>query len=196
MEQKNKFSIIALASIAMIGVMVFGTLNYSDIENNAELNTTEITDIYVSNSYTTIDIKTMKNISENIIEGIIIDKYEIIQYRSADGEYLKENSKGIAEKEPYIVYELLATDVIKNKNKDTNIYKFKTFGGNLNTIQIHTEVPEFKVNDKVIVFLEPTIDGEHYEITSGEFGIYKVSNDKAVNANSQISVVELKNSLR
>lgn len=192
MEQKNKFSIIALASIAIVGVLVFGTLDNS----NSEVSATEITDMYVYNSYTTIDKQKMKKISDSVIEGTIIDKYSIVQYRSADGKYLKEDSKKIAETQPYIVYEVLTTDVIKNKNKDVKVIKFKVLGGEVNGLTVHTEMPDFEINDKVFVFLEPAIDGKHHEITSGEFGIYKISNDKAKNANSEISVAELKNSLR
>jgi len=192
MKQNNKLSIITLAAISIIAVGVFSiTTNMDNIETQ-----TNTSGMMVFNSYTTVDKNDMKKISETILEGEIVDKYEILQYRDANGEYVKEKSKKIAQTEPYIVYELLTTEVMKNGKIDTDIVKFKTFGGNMNGIQVFTEVPSFEIGDKVVVLLEPALDGKHYEITSGEFGIYKVTNGKAKNANSEISVKELKDSLR
>lgn len=190
----NKYSIIALASIAVIGVFAFGMLSNTDSTNDIDPN--KVTAIYTSQSYTTVDKHDMKKISDDIIEGEIINKYQIVQYRDADGKYVKEKSKKIAETEPYIVYELLTTEVIKNKKIDTKTYTFKTFGGEFNGVHVYTEVPEFEIGDHVVVFLEPSFDGKHHEITSGEFGIYKITNGKAKNANSEVSVKELKDSLR
>lgn len=192
MNQKNKFSIITLAAISIIAVGIFSiTTQVDDVETQENK-----PGMMIHNSYTTIDKKEMKKISEIIVEGEIVDKYQILQYRDADGNYVKEKSKKIAQTEPYIVYELLTTEVMKNGKTDTSVIKFKTFGGDLNGIQVFTGVPSFEIGDNVVVLLEPALDKEHYEITSGEFGIYKVANGKAKNANSEISVEQLKNSLR
>lgn len=190
----NKYSIIALVSIAVIGVVAFDMLSNTDNTNSIDPN--KVTAIYTSQSYTTVDKHDMKKISDDIVEGKIINKYQIVQYRDADGKYVKADSKKIAETEPYIVYELLTTEVIKNKKTDTKTYTFKTFGGEFSGIHVYIDVPEFEIGDHVIVFLEPALDGKYQEITSGEFGIYKISNGKAKNANSDISVDELKKSLK
>ena len=192
MTQNNKFAIITLVAISIIAVGIFGITTIVDdveLQENGP-------GMMVFNSYTTTDRDAMKEISEKIVEGEIVGKYEIVQYRGVNGSFLDENSNEIAQAEPYIVYELLPTEVIKNRETGTSIIKFKTFGGDLNGIQVFTEVPEFEIGDNVIVLLEPAIDGEHYEITSGEFGIYKVSNGRAKNVNSDVSVEQLKQLLR
>ncbi len=192
---QQKFSIIALASIAVIAVVAFGTLaSTGQIDNS--VSTSEKQFIMIQNSYTTVDVNQMIEISSDIVQGEIVNKYQITQYRDKDGNYVKANSKEIAQSEPYIVYELLTTEVIKNTKTDTTVYKFKIFGGDLNDIQIFTDMPELKIGDNVIVLLEPSLDGLYQEITSGEFGVYKISNGQATNTNSVISVEQLKESLR
>jgi hypothetical protein len=186
MNQNNKISILALATIAIIGTGVLSVISFDNTEVTTN-DTTKTGKIVVHNSYTTTDLSKMKDMSQDIVKGIIVDKYPIIQYRDADGNYVEKDSSEIAETEPYIVYEVKNLQSIKAKNDSHQIYKFKTLGGELNGFTVISEMPEYNIGDTVIVLLHESFDGEYQELVAGEYGIYKLSDKKAINAYETIS---------
>ncbi len=192
MKNKNKFSILAVITIAVIGSVYFT----STLDSN-NVNTTNLKDnqneILVFNSYTTTDLTEMKHMADAVVKGKIVDKYQVIQYRDEFGNYVKEDSPKIAQTQPYRVYELQVTDNIKSSSS-TNLYKFKVLGGALNEFTVVSEIPEYQIGDNLVILLHAPFDGEYFEPVSGEYGIYKLEQGKAishVNTISESSLLEI-----
>ncbi len=175
MNKTNTYSLIALVAISVASVGIFSMTSPQD-----EISSESSGYTVVTNLYHTVDLEEQRDLAQDIIEGKIVGKSHIIEYRDVDGNFLEATSDNIAETEPYIVYKLQAEKVVKSNSKTKQIYTFKVFGGEVNGNLIVTATPEFKKGDKVIVLLTEASDGIHQELVSGEFSVYKLEKGKAL----------------
>lgn len=182
----SKFSIIALATIAVVGVAVFSVLEVQNETSKSGGNK-----IIVDNSFTTTKLEELNKISQDVVQGTIISKSHIIQYRDVDGNYVDKDSKAVAEKEPYIVYELKALKKFKTIDGKKQIYTFKTLGGEVGGYTVQTSVPELRIGDEVLILLHEAFDGQYQEIAAEEYGIYKYKNNEFIGKDQTLTEAQL-----
>lgn len=192
MNQKRKYSLIALVAISIASVGIMSMNTSSDVETYEKGSYT-----VVHNSYFATNLDEQKELSQDIVKGKIVGKTYILEYRDTQGNFLDADSNNIAVTEPYIVYELVTEKSIKSKdNKHKEVYSFKVFGGELNGSKMITDVPEFKKGDKVVVLLTEAFDGKYQELVSGEFSVYKLEKGKALGKEKNLTEEKLLDKLR
>lgn len=190
MNLRHRIAIFSAIAV-VAGISAFVMIPDGQIQNQEE----KPIGMLVEHSYITTDVKEMKDLSQAVVKGKIIDKYQITQHRDEFGAFVGSDSPTVAESEPYIVYEVQPLEVLKD-NGQHQTYKFKVLGGTYKGLRVEAGFDEYKIGDIVVALLNEPLDGQYYEPVTGPLAVYKLENGKAIGAERSMSESSLLQKLR
>ena len=144
-------------------------------------------------SYVVTELDDVNALANLTIQGIIVNKYAILESRNEFGALVDSQSSETAVSTPYLIYEIRPSETFKGER--ASMVSVKVDGGTVGNLTVKSDHEELDVGQEVVFLLDGPSDNGLYQLVAGPHSSFKIQNGNAIGEGENMPLTELQDRL-